>query len=104
MNEKNSFIAQTQAWLSYLFVGGFFVLRILEGIGWMAKDDDNTIVQALMLVLAFWFMRERGTKPEDQPIPPGGTSTTTTEKVTTTPAVAEVIKSETTTVNPKEGK
>ena len=89
MNDKNSFIAHTQAWLSYLFVGGFFLLRILEGAGWLVLDDDNTIVQALMLVLAFWFMRERGAKPEDV-APPGTTSTTVTETVKTPPITTTV--------------
>ena len=89
MNDKNTFIARHQAGLSYLFIVGFFVLRVLEGIGWMAKDDDNTIIQAVMLVLAFWFMRERGTKPEDT-APPGATSKTTTETVTTSPATTTV--------------
>jgi len=89
VNDKNNFIARTQAWLSYLFVGGFFLLRFAEGAGLIAKTDDNTIVQALMLVLAFWFMRERGAKPEDT-APPGATSTTTTETVTTSPATTTV--------------
>jgi len=84
MNDKNSFIARHQAGLSYLVVGGFFGLKFLQIFGYGSNDfEANDLKEIVMAVVLFWFMRERGTKPEDQSIPPGGTSTTTTETVIT---------------------
>ncbi len=50
--------ASTQARLSYVIVGGFFVLKILEGLGYLTPVSAD-LKEVLMLVGAFWFMRER---------------------------------------------
>jgi hypothetical protein len=51
------FTAETQARLAYLIIGGYFVLKILEGL---------QVIQAIrgpdelaMLAAAFFFMRQR---------------------------------------------
>lgn len=50
--------AETQAKLSYLIVGGYFGLKIFEGLGWITTISAD-MKELLMLVAAFWFMRSR---------------------------------------------
>lgn len=58
------FTAQTQAWLSYVILGGYFGLKLLEGLKWIGPVSAD-LKEVLMLVAAFWFMRNRSqeTKP-----------------------------------------
>lgn len=51
-------IAETQAKLSYLIVAGYFGLKILEGLHWLTPVSSD-LKEVLMLVGAFWFMRQR---------------------------------------------
>jgi hypothetical protein len=49
--------AETQARLSYLIFGGWLVLKALEGLGYIRPVADFN--ELLMLVGAYWFMRQR---------------------------------------------
>jgi hypothetical protein len=49
--------AETQARLSYLIVGGWLVLKALEGLAVISPVADFN--EILMLVGAYWFMRQR---------------------------------------------
>lgn len=87
MNDKNNFIARTQAWLSFLVVGSFFALKLLQILGYGSEDfEANDLKEIVMVVVLFWFMRERGAKPEDSipAVPQGSTGTTTVEEITKT--------------------
>lgn len=64
------FLASTQRNLSYLWLVGFFVVVILNGLK-VIDLDINFLAAATMLVLGFWYQRERGSKPDG--IPPGST-------------------------------
>lgn len=55
--------AETQARLSYFIIGGYFALKLLQGLGWIS-DTGADIKEVLMLVAAFWFMRSR---PQEKP-------------------------------------
>jgi len=50
--------ADTQRWLSYAFLAGYFGLKILEGLKWLAPVSAD-LKEALMVILLFWFMRSR---------------------------------------------
>lgn len=54
--------AETQARLSYLIIGGYFALKILEGLALITPVAD--VKELLMLVAAYWFMRQR---PQEKP-------------------------------------
>ena len=69
MNDKDTFIANTQRLLSLIFLVGFFAIIILRGIGWLEGEFD--LSEALMLILTFWFLRARGNPASDQPSPGG---------------------------------
>jgi len=87
MNDKNNFIAQHQAGLSYLVIGAFFALKFLQIFGYGSDDfEADDLKEIVMVVVLFWFMRERGTKPEDTvlAIPKGSAGKTITEEITKT--------------------
>jgi hypothetical protein len=48
-----------QIGLSYFFLTGFFVVLILEGLGYIKSNVSNNLREVLMLVMSFWFMRQR---------------------------------------------
>lgn len=50
--------AETQARLSYLVFAGYFGLKLLEGLKWLSPVSAD-LKEILMLVGAFWFMRQR---------------------------------------------
>jgi hypothetical protein len=50
--------AETQARLSYLAFGGYFGLKILEGLKFITPVSAD-LKEILMLIGAFWFMRQR---------------------------------------------
>lgn len=54
--------AETQAYLSYGIVIGYFLLKILEGL--KIVDTVRGPDELVMLVGAFWFMRSR---PQEKP-------------------------------------
>lgn len=54
--------AETQARLSYLILGGYFTLKILEGLKLI--DAVRGADELAMLAAAFWFMRSR---PQEKP-------------------------------------
>ena len=60
-----------QIGLSYFFLTGFFTVLILEGLGFIKVNVSNNLREVLMLVMSFWFMRQRVTGDEpEQPSPP----------------------------------
>lgn len=54
----DEFTAKTQARLSYAIVGGFFGLKLLEGLKWISPVSAD-LGEILMLVATFWFLRLR---------------------------------------------
>jgi hypothetical protein len=102
------FTAKVQRDLSYIVVGGVFLLIVLNGSGYVSVTDtvfSKIFDAAFLIVLLFWFNRQR--QGPDSTIPPGaaGKSTTTTETIVTSPkggapmpAKTEVITKETTDV------
>lgn len=56
MNDR--FIAQTQAWLSYLVIGGYFALKVLQGLG-VIHDTGADLKEVVMIVAFYWFQRQR---------------------------------------------
>lgn len=56
--------ADTQARLSYAIIGGYFALKILQGLGWLT-DTGSDLKEIVMLVAFYWFQRQRPqeTKP-----------------------------------------
>lgn len=50
--------AETQARISYVILGGYFALKILEGLKWIDPVSAD-LKELLMLLGAFWFMRSR---------------------------------------------
>jgi len=70
VEERELFIAKTQRNVSYLFLVGFFALLILQGLGLLKSLPMELLTQALLLVLFFWFQRERADKKPLEPKPP----------------------------------
>lgn len=58
-----------QVGLSYLFLIGFFAALFLQGLGYLKIDVVNECKEMVMLVLYFWFQRQRETGPEHSPTP-----------------------------------
>lgn len=56
-----------QVGLSYFFLTGFFVVLILEGVGYIKANVSNNLREVLMLVMSFWFMRQRDSSAEHTP-------------------------------------
>lgn len=57
-----------QIGLSYFFLLGFFIMIYLQGIGYLKVDVIGELKDVLMLVMSFWFMRQRETAT-DEPKP-----------------------------------
>lgn len=55
--------AETQSRLSYFIIGGYFGLKILEGLKWIDPISAD-LKEVLMAVVLFWFMR---TRPQEKP-------------------------------------
>jgi hypothetical protein len=87
LTDKNTFIARHQAGLSYLVIGAFFALKFLQIFGYGSTDfEADDLKEIVMVVVLFWFMRERGAKPEDSipSIPKGAAGKTVVEESTKT--------------------
>lgn len=52
--------ARAQVGLSFLIVLGYFGIKIAEGLGYLKGVGDMN--EMLMLVLFFWFQRQRQTE------------------------------------------
>lgn len=61
--------ANAQVGLSYFFLTGFFLLVGLQGLGYIKFDVIGSLKDVLMLVMSFWFMRQR-TSAEPDSAPP----------------------------------
>jgi hypothetical protein len=59
--------ARTQAGLSYLIIGGYFGILVGEGMKYLTPGTASGLKDVIMLVAAFWFMRQRNS---DSPTPP----------------------------------
>jgi hypothetical protein len=55
-----------QVGLSYFFLAGFFAILILQGLGYIKLDMIGQLAPMAMLVLSFWFQRQRESTPEIQ--------------------------------------
>lgn len=63
-------VATAQVGLSYFFLAGYFTLLILQGLGIFKADISGKLEDVLMLVMSFWFMRQRVSgdePPKDDP-------------------------------------
>jgi hypothetical protein len=63
--------ARTQAGLSYLIIGGYFGILIGEGMKYLTPGTASGLKDIIMLVAAYWFMRQRN-PAEEKPTPPAG--------------------------------
>jgi hypothetical protein len=52
---------RAQVGLSYFFLGGFFAALGAEGLGYIKMDIMGQLAPMAMLVLSFWFQRQRET-------------------------------------------
>jgi hypothetical protein len=59
-----------QVGLSYFFLTGFFTVLILQGLGYIKIDFIGQLAPMAMLLLSFWFQRQRDTGPESTPEKP----------------------------------
>lgn len=63
-----------QIGLSYCFLLGFFVMVAMQGLGYLKIDVVGELKDVLMLVMSFWFMRQRETTNHPiQPVAPAPT-------------------------------
>lgn len=59
MRLPHAVVASAQVGLSYLIVAGFFGVIVGEGMKYLTPGTSDKIKDALTLVAAFWFMRQR---------------------------------------------
>lgn len=63
-----------QVGLSYVFLLGFFALLYFQGTGALKFNVVGELKDVLMLMMSFWFMRQRESNPEalhpENPISP----------------------------------
>lgn len=55
MNDRLT--AWAQVGLSYLIIGGYLAIKVGEGLGYI--KDASDLKEIVMLVAAYWFMRQR---------------------------------------------
>jgi hypothetical protein len=77
--------ASAQVGLSYFFLVGFFACAILEAVGVFKTTLTNELKDGLMLVMSFWFMRQRNTADDEGPSQTTSTTTSTTTPLAPTP-------------------
>jgi hypothetical protein len=65
-------IAGAQVIITILFLLGFFALAVMEGLGWFKVSLINNLREVLMLVMSFWFMRQRNSvdSNKEDTVPP----------------------------------
>ena len=56
--------------LSYFFLAGFFILVGLEGFGYLKINVVDQLGPITMLVMSFWFQRQRVSVDDSYPIQP----------------------------------
>jgi hypothetical protein len=59
-------IGTAQLIITVLFIVGFFGCAYMEGLGWFKISITSTLRDALVLVLSFWFMRQRTSAEKSQ--------------------------------------
>ena len=52
-------VGASQLVLSILFLLGFFFCAAMEGLGYFKVSIVNNLREVLMLMMSFWFMRQR---------------------------------------------
>lgn len=52
-------VGASQLILSILFLFGFFFCAAMEGLGYFKVSIVNNLREVLMLMMSFWFMRQR---------------------------------------------
>jgi hypothetical protein len=62
-------IALAQVGLSYLIVAGYFGIILGEGMKYLSPGTASSLKDIVMLVAAFWFMRQRSSDPPTQTEP-----------------------------------
>jgi hypothetical protein len=55
MNDRITALAQVG--LSFLIIAGYLAIKVAEGLGYI--KDASDLKEIVMLVAAFWFMRQR---------------------------------------------
>ena len=55
MNDRITALAQVG--LSFLIIAGYLAIKVAEGLGYI--KDVSDMKEIVMLVAAFWFMRQR---------------------------------------------
>lgn len=58
--------ARAQVRLSYLVVAGFFGCLAGEGLGYLKAGTAQSVREAVLLVLFFWFQRQRPNEPSPE--------------------------------------
>jgi hypothetical protein len=53
-----------QVGLSYFFLTGFFIITVMEGLGRFKISLLNQMIPITMLVMSFWFQRQRSSTDE----------------------------------------
>ena len=62
--------ANAQVGLSYAFLFGFFSMAAFQGLGYLKIDAIGGLKGVLMLVMSFWFMRQRNSGDDPPPTQP----------------------------------
>jgi hypothetical protein len=63
-------VANAQVGITYFFLAGFFAMIGLQGAGVFKIDVTTKLNDVLMLVMSYWFMRQRTSEPKSNPTPP----------------------------------
>jgi hypothetical protein len=63
----HSVAGRAQVGLSYFFLAGFFALLVLEGLGYIKINVVDELGPITMLVMSFWFQRQRTSVDESPP-------------------------------------
>lgn len=59
--------ARAQVGLSYFFLAGFFGLIAAEGLGYLKEGTADRLTEGVLLILFFWFQRQRTSEPDPPP-------------------------------------
>lgn len=60
-------VAEAQVGLSYLIFAGYFGVILGEGLKYLSPGTAGSLKDVIMLVAAFWFMRQRVSDPPTTP-------------------------------------
>lgn len=63
-------VATAQVGLSYLIIAGYFGIIAGEGMKYLSAGTASGLKDLVVLVGAFWFMRQRASTDPNDPKPP----------------------------------